>query len=181
MPPASIRHWRSGRLGTREGHVVVGHAATITTPPPASPVVGMCHTGYAAAVRSRSLGATLCRRRARHRAVAAACSDDDDPAASATLPPIQTTTTTSTIAAPTTTQPRFYEVQRGDTLTKIAAAFGLPIPAIMEINGIVDPNADPGRPDPRAAAGVGDRGRRRCRRPTVPGPTALPAVTTVAP
>ena len=42
--------------------------------------------------------------------------------------------------APTTTQPRFYEVQEGDTLTEIAAAYGLPIQAIMEANGIVDPN-----------------------------------------
>ena len=31
-------------------------------------------------------------------------------------------------------------VQPGDTLAKIAAAFGLPIQAIMELNGIVDPN-----------------------------------------
>ena len=72
---------------------------------------------------------------------ASSCSDEDDPAASETLAPIQTTTTTSTTLPTTTTQPRFYEVQRGDTLTEIADAFGLPIPAIMEANGIVDPNA----------------------------------------
>ena len=42
--------------------------------------------------------------------------------------------------APTTTQPRFYKIQPGDTLGKIAAAFGLPIQAIMEKNQITDPD-----------------------------------------
>jgi peptidoglycan DL-endopeptidase CwlO len=72
--------------------------------------------------------------------VAAACADDDDAAADATLPPIVTTSTVPTTIASTTTQPRFYEVQQGDTLGKIAAAFGLPIQAIMEKNQIVDAN-----------------------------------------
>ena len=45
-----------------------------------------------------------------------------------------------TTVPPTTTQPRFYEVQPGDTLSEIAAAFGLPIPAIMEKNNIVNPD-----------------------------------------
>jgi LysM repeat protein len=71
---------------------------------------------------------------------AAACSGDDDTGAGATLPEMVTTTSSSTTVAPTTTQPRFYEVQSGDTLTEIAAAYGLPIQAIMEANGIVDPN-----------------------------------------
>jgi LysM repeat protein len=70
----------------------------------------------------------------------AACSDDDDTGAGATLPEMATTTSTTSTVAPTTTQPRFYEVQSGDTLTEIAAAYGLPIQAIMEANGIVDPN-----------------------------------------
>ncbi len=70
------------------------------------------------------------------------CSDDDVPEANATLAPIQTTTTTSTTMPTTTTQPRFYQVQPGDTLTKIAAAYGLPVTAIMEANPtITDPNA----------------------------------------
>ena len=43
-------------------------------------------------------------------------------------------------AASTTTQPRFYKIQEGDTLGKIAAAFGLPIQAIMEKNQITDAN-----------------------------------------
>jgi lipoprotein NlpD len=72
--------------------------------------------------------------------VAFACSDKDEPGADATLAPIQTTSTVPTTIASTTTQPRFYKVQPGDTLTKIAAAFGLPIQAIMEKNQIT--NAD---------------------------------------
>ena len=71
---------------------------------------------------------------------AAACSDDDDTGAGATLPEMVTTTSTTSTVAPTTTQPRFYEVQSGDTLTEIAAAYGLPILAIMEKNGITDQN-----------------------------------------
>jgi LysM repeat protein len=73
-------------------------------------------------------------------AVVAGCSDDDDPTARATLPPIETTTTVPTTIPSTTTQPRFYEVQQGDTLTEIAVAYGLPIALIMEKNGIVDAN-----------------------------------------
>jgi len=71
--------------------------------------------------------------------LATGCSDED-PTAGATLPPIQTTTTSATTIPPTTTQPRFYEIQPGDTLTEIAAAYGLPILAIMEMNGIADQN-----------------------------------------
>ena len=72
--------------------------------------------------------------------VAAACSGDDDAAPNVTLPPIVTTTTVPTTIAATTTQPRFYKIQQGDTLGKIAAAFGLPIQAIMEKNQLTDPN-----------------------------------------
>jgi LysM repeat protein len=68
-------------------------------------------------------------------AVAAACGDDDDAAARATLPPIQSTTTVPATNPATTTQPRFYEVQPGDTLIEIADAFGLPMTLIMEKNG----------------------------------------------
>jgi LysM repeat protein len=71
---------------------------------------------------------------------AAACSDGDD-TSGATLPTIFTTTTVPpTTAPPATTQPRFYEIQPGDTLIEIADAYGLPILAIMEKNGIVDQN-----------------------------------------
>ena len=89
------------RLGTGEGHVVVGHTATITTPPPADAGWSACATPATLRRCDRDCWARwLCRRRARHLAMAAAaCSDDDDPAASETLAPIQTTTTTSTDAA----------------------------------------------------------------------------------
>jgi len=94
---------------------------------------------YDAVVRSRVLGATVAA--ACLVGLVAACSDGDDAGAGATLPPISTTTTIPpTVPPPPTTQPRFYEVQSGDTLIEIAAAYGLPILAIMEKNGIVDQN-----------------------------------------
>src|SRR4029453_5232412 len=37
-------------------------------------------------------------------------------------------------------QPRFYEVQPGDTLFDIAKAHGLPVEAIMQANGMTDAN-----------------------------------------
>jgi len=132
---------------------------------------------YAAAVRL--LGATLAGvGLVVWAATATACSDDDDPAARATLPPIQTTSTVPTTIASTTTQPRFYEVQRGDTLGKIAAAFGLPIQAIMEKNGIVDQNkifAGQILELPLAAEIVVTSLPPIT---TTPGPTAAPAITT---
>jgi len=74
--------------------------------------------------------------------VVAACSNDDDGGTSAdgTMPVLQTTTIVTTATVPVTTQPRLYEVQSGDTLTKIAASFGLPAEAIMQANAITDPN-----------------------------------------
>lgn len=90
------------------------------------------------AVRSSSLGTSLAV--GAFALLAAGCADAADPSAGDTLPPIQTTTTVTTTIPPTTTQPRFYEIQAGDTLTEIAAAYGLPILAIMEKNGIVDQN-----------------------------------------
>jgi LysM repeat protein len=114
-------------------------------------------------------------------ALSAGCEDNDDPAANATLPPIQTTTTLPVTVAPTTTQPRFYKVQSGDTLGKIAAAFGLPIQAIMEKNKLTDPD--------KIFAGqilelpVASEIVVTSLPPitTVAGPTALPAITTAAP
>ena len=142
------------------------------------------HTAYAATVRL--LGATD--RRLSWGAVvgcvvvvAASCSDDDDPNVRETLAPIQTTTTTSTSVVPTTTQPRFYEVQRGDTLTEIADAFGLPIPAIMEANGIVDPNAIQAGQILELPLASEIVVTSLPPVTTAPGPTALPAVTTIAP
>ena len=136
-------------------------------------------------VRSRVLGASLAAACAAL-GVVAGCSDDDDPAARATLPPIATTTTIATTTVPPTTQPRFYEIQPGDTLTEIAAAYGLPILAIMEKNGITDQNkifagqilelpiaADivaTSLPPAAAAAPA-----------ATPPPSGVPTITTVAP
>jgi LysM repeat protein len=114
-------------------------------------------------------------------AFATGCDDNEDPAANATLPPIQTTTTIPVTVAPTTTQPRFYKVQSGDTLGKIAAAFGLPIQAIMEKNQLTDPDkifAGQILELPIAAEIVVTSLPPVT---TVAGPTALPAITTVAP
>jgi LysM repeat protein len=113
--------------------------------------------------------------------LAASCSDNEDAAARATLPPIQTTSTVPTTIATTTTQPRFYEIQQGDTLGKIAAAFGLPIQAIMEKNQITDPDkifAGQILELPIAAEIVVTSLPPVT---TVAGPTALPAITTAAP
>jgi len=112
---------------------------------------------------------------------ASSCSDGDDLSASETLAPIQTTSTTSTTLPTTTTQPQYYEVQSGDTLTKIAAAFGLPIPAIMELNGIVDPNAIQAGQILQLPLASEIVVTSLPPITTVAGPTALPAVTTVAP
>lgn len=117
--------------------------------------------------------------------LAAGCSDGDDPSAGATLPPIQTTTTTTTTLPPTTTQPRFYEIQPGDTLIEIAAAYGLPILAIMEKNGIVDQNtifAGQILELPVAAEIVSTSLPPAPVAPApTPAPAGVPAVTTVAP
>ena len=58
-----------------------------------------------------------------------------------TLPPIVTTAPVVVTVVVSTTLPEYYEVQRGDTLTEIAVAFGLPVQAIMQLNGMTDPNA----------------------------------------
>jgi LysM repeat protein len=129
----------------------------------------------------RVLGASLAGAVLVVSALAAGCEDNDDPAADATLPPIQTTTTLPVTVAPATTQPRFYEIQSGDTLGKIAAAFGLPIQAIMEKNKITDPDkiyAGQILELPIAAEIVVTSLPPVT---TVVGPTALPAITTVAP
>lgn len=110
-----------------------------------------------------------------------ACGGTDGPAADLaggpTLPPIVTTSTVVVTVPAETTLPRFYEVQRGDTLTEIAVAFGLPVQAIMELNGLTDPNAlQAGQIltlPPRSIVATG-------LPPTVPGQTAptLPGETT---
>ena len=104
-----------------------------------SPLARGGSTPYDARVRSRVLGATVGTSAALV-LIVGACSNDDDGTADATLPAIQTTTSITTTIPPTTSQPRFYEIQSGDTLIEIAAAFGLPVQAVMEANGITDAN-----------------------------------------
>ena len=136
---------------------------------------------YDAAVRSRLLGASLAA--ACLVGLAAACSDGRRHGAGATLPPIATTTTIPpTTPPPPTTQPRFYEIQPGDTLIEIAAAYGLPMLAIMEKNGIVDQNkifAGQILELPIAAEIVATSLPPAPARD--PAPAGVPAITTVAP
>jgi LysM repeat protein len=137
---------------------------------------------YDAAVRSRLLGASLVA--AGLLGLAAACSDGDDAGARATLPPISTTTTIPpTTVPPPPTQPRFYEIQPGDTLIEIATAYGLPMQAIMEKNGIVDQNkifAGQILELPNAAEIVATSLPPPVV-PVTPAPAAVPAITTAAP
>jgi LysM repeat protein len=70
----------------------------------------------------------------------AGCSKDDEPEGGPTLPPIATSSTTSTTVAAATTLPQYYEVKRGDTLTLIAAAYSIPVQALMNANEITNPD-----------------------------------------
>ena len=70
---------------------------------------------------------------------AAACRDNG--ASSATLPPIVTISTTTTLIITTTTVQKFYTVQRGDTLFKIAKAFQVRLADLQALNGITNPDA----------------------------------------
>ena len=71
---------------------------------------------------------------------AAGCSEDEQPQSGPTLPPIATSSTTSTTVATATTLPQYYEVSRGDTLTLIAAAYAIPVQALMEANQLTNPD-----------------------------------------
>ena len=73
---------------------------------------------------------------------AASCSDEGAGSDAPTLPPISTTST----LAPSTTanlanQNRFYEVQQGDNLSRIAERFGVTVEAIMAKNAIENPDS----------------------------------------
>ena len=73
-------------------------------------------------------------------AVAAGCGTTD-PASQERLPPIRTTTpttTTTTVAIPE--GQRFYTIKQGDTLAAIAASFQVPVVAIVELNGLANPD-----------------------------------------
>ena len=56
------------------------------------------------------------------------------------LPPIITTTTTTTLLITTSTAPREYQIQKGDTLGKIAKRFGITIRELKLMNGINNAN-----------------------------------------
>jgi|SRR6478735_1899245 len=56
------------------------------------------------------------------------------------LPPLTAATTTTSTLATTTTQPRYYVVQRGDSISSIAAAFGVSSQELIALNGITNPD-----------------------------------------
>lgn len=53
---------------------------------------------------------------------------------------LPTATPATTVAPPASATPLVYEVQTGDTLAEIAARFGVTIEALVEANGLGDPN-----------------------------------------
>lgn len=69
----------------------------------------------------------------------AACGIGDDEAFT-TLPPIETTTTTSTTTTTISTDRIFYTIKPGESLAVIAESFGVPWPAIAELNDIENPD-----------------------------------------
>lgn len=85
-----------------------------------------------------SCGAVLC---AASLVLIASCGTTEK-ASRETLPPIATTTSTTT--TPTTSLPpgatQLYKVQSGDTLSGIAQAFNVTTDALMDANGMTDPN-----------------------------------------
>jgi LysM repeat protein len=114
--------------------------------------------------------------------VAGACSGDDD-GAFATLPPIRTTTTTTTTSTTISTETQYYVVQSGDFLSIIAEQFGVPMQAIMDANGITDPNAIQAGETLRIPAGVVAQSTLPGRATTVPAdqPGDQPGDTTDVP
>jgi type VI secretion system secreted protein VgrG len=110
------------------------------------------------------------------------CSKDDNLGAAPTLPAIATTTPVTTAVVVATTLPKYYEVQSGDTLFAIAAAYAIPVQALLEVNPEVsspdDIQAGQFLVIPPREGLVADQ-----LPPTVPGQTAptLPTPSTVAP
>jgi LysM repeat protein len=85
------------------------------------------NTAFSSRARALGLATVLA-------AMTASCDGNDlslDP-----LPPIQTTTTTSTTTTLPDTNRYFYEVRSGDTLSAIAAGFGVPMKQIVELNDL---------------------------------------------
>ena len=71
--------------------------------------------------------------------VVAACGEDGG-TADEILPPIRTTTTTTSTTTTISTDRKFYTVKPGDFLSTIAEGFDVPVQAIVELNGLADPN-----------------------------------------
>jgi LysM repeat protein len=69
-----------------------------------------------------------------------ACGENDGDAADEVLPPIRTTTTTITTSTTVNTNRIFYTVKAGEFLSLIAESFGVPVQAIVELNGLTDAN-----------------------------------------
>jgi LysM repeat protein len=70
----------------------------------------------------------------------AACGTGDDGTADEVLPPIRTTTTTTSTSTTLNTNRIFYTVKPGEYLSTIADGFGVPVQAIVDLNGLADPN-----------------------------------------
>jgi LysM repeat protein len=56
------------------------------------------------------------------------------------LPPLSTTTTSSTTTTTIAVVVSTYEIQSGDSLFSIAQRYGVTVAAILELNGIDDPD-----------------------------------------
>jgi LysM repeat protein len=96
----------------------------------AATLVGVIGTAAGAPARLRPQPMLLCVLAAGGAMVLAACgSDSRDAASSTTMPSRTTVAPTTTTAAPVT-----YQVKRGDTLTSIAAFFGLSNATLAEAN-----------------------------------------------
>ena len=91
------------------------------------------------------------------------------------------TSTFPTTLLTTTTQPRFYEVQPGDTLFDIAKAHGLPVEAIMQANGMTDANVLLAGQVIQLPLATEFTTTTLPRPTTIPPSTALPLVPTLAP
>ena len=72
-------------------------------------------------------------------AVAASCTFRPEKVGES-LPPLTAATTTTTTQPTTSTQPRYYVVQRGDSISSIAASFGVSPQELIALNGITNPD-----------------------------------------
>lgn len=71
--------------------------------------------------------------------VLSACGGSDE--TYVTLPPMRTTTTDATTTTVLDDTRIFYTVKPGESLSIIAESFGVPLPALIELNQITNPNS----------------------------------------